>query len=141
MSVRTDSSEATVCHHDHKLNISLPPHTATKAIKRSSSPGGGRWRGGVRYMKVHIQASSLIYPSKFIIVMETVSHNCSFRGMEALLRADSRTKSLWLPLCAYTFRLTLIHLSVNAILYSNKFNFLTVGEAERERHYPRLSRI
>lgn len=54
MYVCMESSEATVCHRDCKLNISLPTHIAIKAIKRGSLPGGRRGE----YLKVHIQAPS-----------------------------------------------------------------------------------
>ena len=57
VSVCIDSTEATVCHHDCKSNISLAPNTVTKAIKRSLLPGGGRRRGR-GYIKVHFQAPS-----------------------------------------------------------------------------------
>lgn len=57
VSLCTDSSNGTGCHHDCKLNISFPPHTTTKAIKGSSLPRGGRG-GRFGHLKVHIQAPS-----------------------------------------------------------------------------------
>lgn len=58
-----------------------------------------------------------------------------------ILQAESHSKSLWLPLCAHTLRLTLIHRSVNAILYSHKFSFPAVKETERDRLFSHLSCI
>lgn len=47
--------------------------------------------------------------------------------MKGLLKAELRSNSLQLPLCKYTLRLTVIHQSVNAILYFSKLNFLSVS--------------
>lgn len=131
VSLCTDSSNGTVCHHDCKLNISFPPHTATKAIKRSSLPTGGRGGGRVGVFESSYSSSCSFTPQKCIIVMETISHYCSQSLMKGLLKAESRSNSLQLPLCKYTLRLTVIHQSVNAILYFSKFNFLSVSQAER----------
>lgn len=74
------------------------------------------------------------------MLLENIFHNCSKRGMNILLQAESHSR-VWLHLCAYAQRLTLINWSVNAIIYSCKFNFPTVTDTKKDRLFSLLSRI
>lgn len=102
-----------------RWNISLPPHSATKAIKISSLPGGGRKR------RLHESSFS----SSFSFSLKSAS----LSWKPPPISVESGGRSLQLPPCAYTLSLTLIHQSVNAILCSCKFNFPTLRETERDR--------
>lgn len=126
---------------NHHKQIQMSPFSSsstlwqTQSKKFTASKRGtvGRWIFKSSY------ASSSFTAPKCIAVMETICHHHRGKKKNSKKKvphqAETCSKRLWLPFCTFTLRLTLIHQSINTILYSCKLHFPTLREEEGRRPF------